>query len=187
MRCNAPKPGTADIFCDQQMGHQDRFHLSGPVGAFRESWSNLEYIDPTPVPSNIEEAQDTMLGVARRTRRRVRAPAPPRPGLTTPHAFLHSNPHDTEIQASDVARETSGTKRLRVYQIFVIANELGVTDPELQELLGMDGNTERPRRIELVERGYVEDSGRRRLHPTTGNLCIVWIWTGKTPDAGTDP
>jgi hypothetical protein len=185
-RCNALKPGTTDIFCDQELGHEGD-HSQG-YGGLGHEWDNLDYRNgPLIGPSNLEDPQDTMLGVVRRTRRRVRAPAPPRPGLTTPHVFLHGNPHDTEIQASDVARETSGTNRLRVYQICVIANELGATDPELQELLGMNGNTERPRRIELVERGYVEDSGRRRLHPTTGNPCIVWIWTGKTPDAGTDP
>jgi hypothetical protein len=36
------------------------------------------------------------------------------------------------------------------------------TDAELQRILGMDGNTERPRRGELVAAGRVVDTGERR-------------------------
>lgn len=38
----------------------------------------------------------------------------------------------------------------------------------------MPGNTVRPRRIELEELGFVEDSGARR--PThSGKMAIVWV------------
>jgi hypothetical protein len=49
----------------------------------------------------------------------------------------------------------------------------GLTDEQLQILLKMNPSTQRPRRIELVEKRLVRDSGVRR--PTTsGRPAIVW-------------
>jgi hypothetical protein len=49
----------------------------------------------------------------------------------------------------------------------------GGTDEELQDALGMNPNTQRPRRIELVERGLVRDSGRTRK-TKSGRRATVW-------------
>ena len=52
------------------------------------------------------------------------------------------------------------------------------TDEELQELLNMNPSTERPRRVELVERGLVRDSGERRL-TRAHRSAVVWEVTGR--------
>lgn len=49
----------------------------------------------------------------------------------------------------------------------------GMTDDDLQIVLGMDGSTERPRRIELVKAGLVIESGATR-RTRAGHLAIVW-------------
>jgi len=47
------------------------------------------------------------------------------------------------------------------------------TDEEIATALSMEGNSVRPRRIELVERGLVHDSGTRRLTKAK-RRAIVW-------------
>jgi len=49
----------------------------------------------------------------------------------------------------------------------------GLTDHEMQNLLRMNPSTQRPRRIELVEGGFVIDSGHTRLTPS-GRRAVVW-------------
>ena len=60
----------------------------------------------------------------------------------------------------------------------------GGTDAEIQEALGIDGNTERPKRLELFRAGQIHDSGRTRPTPS-GRDAIVWVTTKfrGTPDA----
>ena len=50
----------------------------------------------------------------------------------------------------------------------------GATDEQMQRSLGMNGNAQRPRRVELVEAGLVVDSERTRK-TTFGRLAIVWV------------
>ena len=54
----------------------------------------------------------------------------------------------------------------------------GATLNEIEAALEMPGNTVRPRRIELEKKGFVKDSGLRRVTPT-GRNAIVWV----VPDA----
>ena len=56
-----------------------------------------------------------------------------------------------------------------VYGCILAAGPAGLTDKEIQRKLGMDGNTERPRRIELVAALKVKDSERSRDGST------IWI------------
>ena len=48
------------------------------------------------------------------------------------------------------------------------------TDEALSERLTMSPNTCRPRRVELVDCGLVEDSGRREK-TASGRSAVVWI------------
>jgi len=50
----------------------------------------------------------------------------------------------------------------------------GATDEEIQTALSLGGSTQRPRRVELVNRGQVRDSGRRRL-TRSGRQAVVWV------------
>ena len=52
----------------------------------------------------------------------------------------------------------------------------GATDQQIQGHTGMDANTQRPRRVRLVEKGLVRDSGEKR--PTLKRRkAVVWELT----------
>jgi len=78
---------------------------------------------------------------------------------------------DTAVEAA-VAVAPSAT-RLRTEVLLHLRQHGPKTDEQMQDALGMNPNTQRPRRVELVERGLVGDSGERR--PTrAGRKAIVW-------------
>ena len=52
--------------------------------------------------------------------------------------------------------------------------ERGATDEEIQQALEMQGNTERPRRGELVEAGLVKKSDATRK-TSSGRAASVWV------------
>lgn len=52
-------------------------------------------------------------------------------------------------------------------------NEAGLTDEEIQLNLGFSGNTERPRRGELVKQGLIRASGTRVTQ--AGRQATVWV------------
>lgn len=70
----------------------------------------------------------------------------------------------------------SGTQRKAVLDH--ISASGGATDEEIQEALDIGANSERPRRVELVEGGWVEDSGRTR-ETVAGLDSIVWTLTDR--------
>ena len=49
----------------------------------------------------------------------------------------------------------------------------GLTDEDIATLTGLSPNTARPRRVALVMKGLVEDSGLRRK-TRSGRKAIVW-------------
>lgn len=76
---------------------------------------------------------------------------------------------------------TGGMRALVLEQLVRHANDDaypdGMTDEELQRQLGVSGNSERPRRGELVLGGWVADAGVKR------NGDTVWTITTKTRDS----
>ncbi len=92
-----------------------------------------------------------------------------------PKFQAHSNTSkDAAAKIETKARTLRGT----VYSFLKISNLYGATDEELQTVLGMNPNTERPRRIELVELGLVKDSGRKR-DTKSGRKAVVWVAINK--------
>ena len=67
----------------------------------------------------------------------------------------------------------TGTQRRRVLDFVQGQGGYGATDEEIQAGLNMSPNTERPRRVELVEGGWLVDSKQNRLN-SAGHECIVW-------------
>lgn len=81
----------------------------------------------------------------------------------------HSETSKRSAREIESAAETWRGAVLRLLQ----SRPDGCTDDEMQVILGMNPSTQRPRRIELVERNFVEDSGLRR--PTrSGKPAVVW-------------
>ena len=75
--------------------------------------------------------------------------------------------------ARDMARKTPRVKgdRQRIVNVLLSG---GKTDAEIQEILGLRGSTQRPRRIELVEMGLVIDTGERRDRSTVWGLTSMY-------------
>ena len=79
----------------------------------------------------------------------------------------------TSKDAALAAMPRTGTQRHRVLIALCRRSSL---DEELQDSLGMNPSTERPRRVELVEGGWVQDSGLRR-QTRSGQSAVVWELT----------
>jgi len=80
----------------------------------------------------------------------------------------------TSVEAAERAAPRSGAQRAQVLAHLRDQGEAGATDEEIQTALDLGGSTQRPRRVELVHRGLVRDSGRTR--PTrAGRSSVVWV------------
>src|SRR5262245_33186997 len=91
--------------------------------------------------------------------------------LSLDTAGLVRNDHpDTARQAAQHQIGRSGTARRRVFELLARG---GLTDEEIQYHLTMPANTQRPRRVELVDLGVIHDSGDRR-RTMSGEYAIVW-------------
>jgi hypothetical protein len=85
------------------------------------------------------------------------------------------------VESSETSREAAAliepqrvTLRARVYAFIDLHGSDGATDEEIQEALGMNPSTERPRRVELVEAGRIRDSGRTR-RTKANRRAVVWV------------
>jgi hypothetical protein len=52
--------------------------------------------------------------------------------------------------------------------------DVGATDDEIQRGLGMEGSTQRPRRVELVRAGLVREAAAKR-QTKAGRSATVWV------------
>jgi hypothetical protein len=94
--------------------------------------------------------------------------------LDSPEVKLRADAQPTSAAAAAKATLRAGTARRRVLALLVDVTD--ATDEELQRALDLGPNTQRPRRVELVEAGFVEPTELTR--PTsTGSASIVWTAT----------
>lgn len=84
--------------------------------------------------------------------------------------FLPRDPTDTQVEAERRVRHITGGVRKAVYEALKTRPS---TDDELVELLRRPANTVRPRRVELMNDGFVVDSKERRPS-ANGSPAIVW-------------
>tara|TARA_B100001142_G_scaffold287213_1_gene302655 strand:+ start:722 stop:1084 length:363 start_codon:yes stop_codon:yes gene_type:complete len=76
------------------------------------------------------------------------------------------------------ARQLTGKAKTLRQKVFDFLRDYGpATDKQIQEALSMEGSTQRPRRIELVERGLVVEMGK--VMQPNGRAAIAW---GVPPD-----
>jgi hypothetical protein len=96
----------------------------------------------------------------------------------TPDLFEYQPPAQRHSETSKAAAEAIKSRveidRARILAEIKRLGLIGRTDCELQEQLGMNGSSQRPRRIELVDAGLVKDSGRTRKS-ASGRACVVWV------------
>ena len=55
----------------------------------------------------------------------------------------------------------------------------GATDAQIRKATGLGENSYRARRIRLVERGLVRDSGTTRENPESKKRAVVWVATAE--------
>jgi hypothetical protein len=60
-----------------------------------------------------------------------------------------------------------------VFECIKAAGHDGLTDEQVQDKLKLQGNTERPRRCELVKQGKIRKSGTRKAR--SGRTAAVWV------------
>ena len=90
---------------------------------------------------------------------------------------------DTSEAASDSVADSAGTKRGEVLEALRLAGARGLTDWEIQQRTGGLHQSMTARRRELVLRGLVRDSGRRRA-TQTGRQAVVWVLVTLEPSQG---
>jgi hypothetical protein len=86
------------------------------------------------------------------------------------------DPAKTSARAARQIEPRSGSQRARVL-IDICQHECGSTDYELSGRLRILASSVRPRRIELVNAGYVQDSGKTRTH--RGTSWTLWTATAE--------
>lgn len=102
----------------------------------------------------------------------------PLPTVTTPHAWVRKNAHQSEIDAANFVRPRTGTQRAKALDVIVGAGAHGATDYEISQAIDLIPPRVASRRKELVQMGWIEESGKTR--PTPGGIeAIVWVLTDK--------
>lgn len=148
------KPGDDTLVCGKETGHRGD-HAVRARGGW-EFWPN----DAEPEIVYRKPPRSRAVDLMERARR-----------IAENSTIVASNAQETSIIAAEAALPKSGTQRRRVYDAIRVC---GRTDEELSTLLGLPENSIRPRRTELVQDGFILDSGLTR--PTRhGNPAIVWI------------
>lgn len=92
------------------------------------------------------------------------------------YGLVRNDHPETAQEAAKAIKLRSGTQRAAVLLELFQANvsgRSGMCDEELQFALEMGASSERPRRVELVRMGYVEDS-TVRTRTTSGQEAVVW-------------
>jgi hypothetical protein len=81
---------------------------------------------------------------------------------------------DTSVAAAVAKQTWADIDRQEVLAYLRACGGGGATDDQIQTVLLMDGNTERPRRVELVRLGLVADSTFQR-RTRSGHWAAVWV------------
>ena len=86
----------------------------------------------------------------------------------------------TSIAAAREIENDADTIRGRVYRYIRDRGNYGATDEEIQLGLGLNPSTQRPRRVELCDRGLVKQRGSAELGNNTrktrsGRQAAIWV------------
>lgn len=93
---------------------------------------------------------------------------------------VRSDASDTSRAAAQAVAPRRGTAAWTILSA-IADSPAGLTDHEIQMQTMILPSTERPRRGELVDGGYVRNTGSTRLH--VGSLWSIWEATDKGRDA----
>lgn len=89
------------------------------------------------------------------------------------------NAPDTSRAVSDKIKASSlGAQIMKRFVFYGTANPLLWTDEDIENVFNRKHQSASAARNTLVRKGYLVDSGERAL-TSSGNLAILWRWTGK--------
>ena len=111
----------------------------------------------------------------------------PRPDLPG-RGKRRTGARQTSVDAADLVAPRTGSQRGKVLDAVhaVSVGPLGgLTDVELARQTGLPPNSVRPRRVELVDLGWLEDTGRKRQH--LGRAHVVWGLSASAVEALSRP
>jgi len=97
----------------------------------------------------------------------------PDPGRQAIGKFNAGGP-DTQRKAAIAQWPTSGTQRRHILDFIAEQEDRGATDEEIEQCFGARHQSASARRNELMNDGWIEDSGKRR-RTTSGKEAIVWV------------
>lgn len=80
---------------------------------------------------------------------------------------------ETSRASAEAVKPCAATLREKVFELIRYTGSYGLTDIEIQKGLGMEGSTQRPRRIELLRAGRIRQNGKRRT--PSGREAAVWV------------
>jgi hypothetical protein len=102
------------------------------------------------------------------------SPTNPEPFDDMPAPAQRHSP--TSVDAAEQIEPRAATLRRHVFMLLSMKGMYGATDEEMQNDLNMNGSTQRPRRVELLQAGLIRDSGRTR-RTRSGRAAVVWVVT----------
>lgn len=80
----------------------------------------------------------------------------------------------TSLAAAEAIQPKLNSLQWHVLHQIKLTKLYGATDEEVCGTTGLSGNTVRPRRIELLRKGLIRDSGRTRA-TASGRQAVVWV------------
>jgi hypothetical protein len=92
----------------------------------------------------------------------------------TPSSAPYQRRSVTSRAAAVSVEPRTGTQRAIVLAFLRGCGTVGATDEQMQALIPLGANTQRPRRVELVRARLVVDSGTVRS-TATGSPASVWV------------
>lgn len=140
---------------------------------------NRDGVDAGRVGAEVDGFIAAVAASGRRTSPLARGVAALSPGADGP-GRARTGAAGTSRAAALLAEPRSGTNRRAVLDaVAAVARTpaVGLTDVEAQRATGLTPNSERPRRVELVDGGWLADSGVTRAHH--GREHTVWVLTDK--------
>ena len=100
--------------------------------------------------------------------------------MKAPAPYVKHQP--TSKAAAHAIGPDLGRLQRTILDLLTQAGARGLTDNEMQHRAEMRDCTQTPRRIELVDKGYVVESGRHR-RTGSGRFAIVWVLRKYNPQA----
>ena len=102
-----------------------------------------------------------------------------KPAPTVDRVTKYQSHSETSRASAHAIESHAATLRGKVYRWLLGAGQRGATDEEMQLELNLNPSTQRPRRVELVERRLVINSGLCRR---TKSARLAVVWTAKTSE-----